>query len=70
MTQVGVMGPNVVLNFKSIICGIAPHQRWAAGLLVDSSEFTGGTDLLIAFSNRDMRAPVTGGVSAGPWRGT
>jgi hypothetical protein len=55
VTQVGVMGPNVVLNFKSTTAGIAPHQRWAAGLLVDSSEFTGGTDLRpnIAFSNRE-----------------
>jgi hypothetical protein len=55
VTQVGVMGPNVVLNFTSTTAGIAPHQRWAAGLLVDSSEFTGGTDLRpnIAFSNRE-----------------
>jgi len=55
VTQVGVMGPNVVLHFKSTTAGIAPHQRWAAGLLVDSSEFTGGTDLRpnIAFSNRE-----------------
>ena len=45
VTQVGVIGPNVVLNFKSTTAGIAPHQRWATGLLVDSSEFTGGTDL-------------------------
>ena len=55
VTQVGVMGPNVVLNFKSTTAGIAPHQRWATGLLVDSSEFTGGTDRRpnIAFSNRE-----------------
>jgi hypothetical protein len=55
VTQVGVMGPNVILNFKSTTAGVAPHQRWAAGLLVDSSEFTGGTDLRpnIAFSNRE-----------------
>ena len=55
VTQVGVMGPNVVLNFKSTTAGIAPHQRWAAGLLVDSSEFTGGSDRRpnIAFSNRE-----------------
>ena len=55
VTQVGVTGPNVVLNFKSTTAGIAPHQRWATGLLVDSSEFTGGTDRRpnIAFSNRE-----------------
>jgi hypothetical protein len=55
VTQVGVTGPNVVLNFKSTTAGIAPHQRWATGLLVDSSEFTGGSDRRpnIAFSNRE-----------------
>ena len=55
VTQVGVTGPNVILNFKSTTAGIAPHQRWATGLLVDSSEFTGGSDRRpnIAFSNRE-----------------
>lgn len=55
VTQAGVSGPNVVLNFRSETAGIAPHQRWATGLLVDSSEFTGGTDRRpnIAFSNRE-----------------
>jgi hypothetical protein len=55
VTQAGVSGPNVVLRFKSETAGIAPHQRWATGLLVDSSEFTGGTDRRpnIAFSNRE-----------------
>jgi dienelactone hydrolase len=55
VTQAGVTGPNVVLNFKADGAGIAPHQRWATGLLVDSSEFTGGTDKRpnIAFSNRE-----------------
>jgi hypothetical protein len=55
VTQAGVTGPNVVLNFKSETAGIAPHQRWATGLLVDSSELTGGTDRRpnIAFSNRE-----------------
>jgi hypothetical protein len=55
VTQVGVTGPNVVLNFTSTTAGIAPHQRWATGLLVDSSEFTGGSDRRpnIAFSNRE-----------------
>ena len=55
VTQAGVSGPNVVLRFKSETAGIAPHQRWATGLLVDSSEFTGGTERRpnIAFSNRE-----------------
>jgi hypothetical protein len=55
VTQAGVTGPNVVLNFKADGAGVAPHQRWATGLLVDSSVFTGGTDRRpnIAFSNRE-----------------
>ncbi len=55
VTQAGVTGPNVVLRFASDGAGVAPHQRWATGLLVDSSTFTGGTDRRpnIAFSNRE-----------------
>ncbi len=55
VTQNGVTGPNVVLHFRSETAGIAPHQRWATGLLVDSSELTGGTERRpnIAFSNRE-----------------
>jgi hypothetical protein len=55
VTQAGVTGPNVVLNFKSETAGVAPHQRWATGLLVDSSELTGGTERRpnVAFSNRE-----------------
>ena len=55
VTQAGVTGPNVVLQFKSEFAGVAPHQRWATGLLVDDSELTGGCDRRpnIAFSNRE-----------------
>ena len=55
VTQQVVTGPNVILNFKSDEAGVAPHQRWATGLLVDSSEFANGTDRRpnIAFSNRE-----------------
>jgi hypothetical protein len=55
VTQAGVTGPNVILDFKSDEAGVAPHQRWATGLLVDSSEFLNGTDKRpgIAFSNRE-----------------
>jgi hypothetical protein len=55
VTQAGVSGPNVVLHFKADEAGVAPHQRWATGLLVDSSEFTNGTDRRpgLAFSNRE-----------------
>jgi hypothetical protein len=55
VTQAGVTGPNVVLNFKADEAGVAPHQRWATGLLVDSSEFLNGTDRRpnLAFANRE-----------------
>jgi hypothetical protein len=55
VTQAGVTGPNVILNFTSDEAGVAPHQRWATGLLVDSSEFRNGTERRpnIAFSNRE-----------------
>jgi hypothetical protein len=55
VTQQGVTGPNVILDFMSDQAGIAPHQRWATGLLVDSSEFRNGTERRpnIAFSNRE-----------------
>ncbi len=55
VTQMGVTGPNVVLDFKADTAGVAPHQRWATGLLVDRSQFTGGTERRpsIAFSNRE-----------------
>jgi hypothetical protein len=55
VTQAGVTGPNVILDFKSDEAGVAPHQRWATGLLVDRSEFLNGTEKRpgIAFSNRD-----------------
>ena len=55
VTQAGVTGPNVVLRFTADGAGIAPHQRWATGLLVDSSDFTGGTERRpnVAFSNRE-----------------
>ena len=54
VTQAGVTGPNVILNFTSDENGIAPHQRWATGLLVDSSRFSNGTERRpnVAFSNR------------------
>jgi hypothetical protein len=55
VTQQGVTGPNVVLDFFADEAGVAPHQRWATGLLVDSSEFTNGTERRpsLAFSNRE-----------------
>ena len=55
VTQAGVTGPNVVLNFTTDGAGVAPHQRWATGLLVDGGTFSGGADKRpnIAFSNRE-----------------
>ena len=37
VTQQGVTGPNVMLHIQSDEAGVAPHQRWATGLLVDSA---------------------------------
>jgi hypothetical protein len=54
VTQAEVTGPLVVLNFTADHGGIAPHQRWATGLLVDGGKFPGGTERKpgVAFSNR------------------
>ena len=54
VTQSEVTGPIVVLNFSADHGGVAPHQRWATGLLVDGGKFPGGTERLpgVAFSNR------------------
>jgi hypothetical protein len=54
VTQAQVMGPNVVLDFEADHGGVAPHQRWATGLLVDGGRFMGTTERRqgIAFSNR------------------
>lgn len=55
VTQAEVTGPLVVLNFTADHGGVAPHQRWATGLLVDGGKFPGGTERRpgLAFSNRD-----------------
>ena len=54
VTQSEVTGPLVVLNFTADHGGVAPHQRWATGLLVDGGKFPGGTEHRpgLAFSNR------------------
>ncbi len=54
VTQAEVTGPNAVLNFSADQRGVAPHQRWATGLLTDSSQLTGATPSTqgIAYSNR------------------
>ncbi len=54
VTQATVTGPIVVLEFTSDARGVAPHQRWATGLLVDRSRFANSTARTpgIAFSNR------------------
>jgi len=55
VTQAQVTGPNVVLNFTADHAGVAPHQRWATGLLVDSAKLPGATERKqgLAFSNRN-----------------
>jgi hypothetical protein len=54
VTESEAVGPLVVLNFTADHRGVAPHQRWATGLLVDGGKFPGGTERTpgIAFSNR------------------
>jgi hypothetical protein len=51
ITQSGVAGPTVVLNFavSGISPPIQPHQRWATGLLVDNANMEQGG---IEFINR------------------
>ena len=72
VTQAGVTGPNVILDFTSDQAGVAPHQRWATGLLVDSSEFSNGTsDVRVSRSRTaSTRAPAMAGASGGRSRGT
>ena len=41
VTQSEVTGPLVVLNFTADHGGVAPHQRWATGLLVDGGQIPG-----------------------------
>ena len=54
VTQAEATGPLVVLNFTADHGGVAPHQHWATGLLVDGGKFPGGTERRpgLAFSNR------------------
>jgi hypothetical protein len=54
VTQAQVTGPIVVLNFTADHRGVAPHQRWATGLLVDGGDFLGASEHTsgIAFTNR------------------
>ena len=54
VTQSEVTGPLVILNFTADRGGVAPHEPWATGLLVDGGKFPGGTERRpgLAFSNR------------------
>jgi len=55
VTQSQGTGPIVVMNFTSTQKnGVAPHQRWTTGILVDNSSFTNAANnaLGIAFQNR------------------
>jgi hypothetical protein len=44
VTESQAIGPLVVLNFTADQGGVAPHQPWATGLLVDGGKFPGGTE--------------------------
>ncbi len=43
VTEQEAIGPLVVLNFAADHGGVAPHQPWATGLLVDGGTFPGST---------------------------
>lgn len=54
ITRSEATGPLVILNFTADHGGVAPHQRWTTGLLVDGGKFPGGTEHKpgVAFANR------------------
>jgi len=60
VTETEAIGPLVVLNFAADHGGIASHQPWTTGLLVDGGKFPGGTERKpgVAFPN-----PATAGKS-------
>jgi hypothetical protein len=43
VTQGEATGPLVLLNFAADHGGVAPHQRWGTGVLVDAGQFRGGS---------------------------
>jgi len=45
VTESQANGPLVVLNFMAEQGGVAPHQAWGTGVLVDGGKFLGGTTL-------------------------
>jgi hypothetical protein len=53
ITQSEAAGPLVILNFTANQGGVAAHQPWATGLLVDGGKFPGGTERRpgVTFSN-------------------
>jgi hypothetical protein len=53
VAETAATGPLVVLNFSADHGGVAPHQHWATGLLVDGGRFPGGTEHLpgVGFSS-------------------
>jgi hypothetical protein len=53
VTHLEATGPLVVLNLSADHGGVAPHQPWATGVLVDGGKFPGGTERRpgVVFSN-------------------
>jgi hypothetical protein len=53
VTRATATGPLVLLNFAADHGGVASHQPWATGLLVDGGKFPGGTEHMpgVAFSS-------------------
>jgi hypothetical protein len=66
VTQAEAVGPLVVLNFTADHGGVATHQGWATGLLVDGGKFPGASEREpgLAFSSRDIGWAVGWNVSS------
>ena len=63
VTRSEMTGPVVVLNFTADHGGVAAHQGWATGLLVDGGKFSSGTERRpsLAFSSRATAGSGHGG---------
>jgi hypothetical protein len=65
ITRADVTGPLVVLNFAADRGGVAPHQGWATGVLVDGGKFPGGTEHKPALDFSGVTAQLGQGSSFG-----
>jgi hypothetical protein len=66
VTEGETAGPLVLLNFTSDHSGVASHQGWTTGVLVDGGRFPGATEQQpgVAFGNGDIGWAVAWNVSS------